>query len=111
MVNKIKHFLCLAVFLLLVACTTATWGTIGTNGTMFEHAVETYNNEVSLDSICQAENLPSLSQWKKLDTRSGSGNVFSQYVYAVQTDSTETVYIVTFINKSNEFNFVKREVK
>ena len=109
--NKLKRILYLGLLLIITSCVSATWSNIGINGVMIEHAVETYDNEMALDSICKAEKLPDLSKWKKLDSRSDSGNTFTQYVYVVQTNNKETVYTITVMNKNKEFNFIKREVK
>lgn len=111
MFNRIKQTVYLTLSLILTSCASASWSTIGVNGVMIEHAAETYDNEMAIDSICRVENLPELNKWKKLDLRSASGDVFNQYVYVMQTDSTETVYTITVVNKNNEFNFVKRDIK
>lgn len=111
--KTLKRLLCLGIFLFITACaSTNYWHTIGTNGTMLEHTTEVYNDQASLDSICEVEKLPSIDKWKKLQTRNyETGNTYTQYVYVTQTDSTEMVYTITVINNDNEYNFVKRSVK
>ena len=101
-----------AISLLIVSCVTAKWYNIGTNGTMIEHTVESYNNLSSLDSICAIENIPPIEKWKKLELRDNStGQKIIQHVYVKQEGNLETVYTIIINADSEQFNLVKRDVR
>ena len=98
----------LYIFLIALACACAPQSIYKGSNDNMKYAYELVLTDSQLDSLCNAENIPSnLSKWHNFTLRYKYTNkILTSYMFISKNDTMEIVYIL----KKDSLNFLKKRI-